>query len=70
MCFDIAVTKMQAESKQRDTEHPGESDTHGEMENGREERTEDHWKPEGPIDRERCREREILFTVKFSYFPA
>lgn len=28
MCFDIAVTKMQTESKQRDSEDPGESDTH------------------------------------------
>lgn len=27
MCFDIAVTKMWAESKQRDTEDPGESNT-------------------------------------------
>lgn len=40
MCFDIAVTKMQPESKQRDTEDPRESGT--EMEKGREGRVEDH----------------------------
>ncbi|TNN84488.1 hypothetical protein EYF80_005188 [Liparis tanakae] len=32
MCFDITVTKMQAERKQRDSEDPRESDTHREME--------------------------------------
>lgn len=28
ICFDIAVTKMWAESNQGDIEDPGESDTH------------------------------------------
>lgn len=41
MCFDIAVTKMWAESKQRDTEDP-ERVTHTGMEKGGEEKTEDH----------------------------
>lgn len=35
MCFDITVTEMQAERKQRDSEDPRESDTHREMEKGR-----------------------------------
>lgn len=66
MCFDIAVTKMQAESKQRDAEDPRESDTHRELKKGTEETMED--KPEGQIYGERCREWKramILFIIKF-----
>lgn len=41
---------MQAESKQRDTEDLGESDTHTDMEKA-EEKIDDHWKAEEQLDR-------------------
>ena len=58
MCFDIAVTKMQAESKQRDSEDPGESVTLAVRDGGKKVERRGLKTVEGRIDRGRCRERE------------